>query len=385
MSRVFILGAGFSKQADMPLATELTSLILGGRILRNDQEAQRWAADLKKRIAKLEGTGAADFAQNVEQLFDCAAFDEELCRMRQQLVRVARSNGQTPWIQADKIKGWRRLMEYELAGVIWDRQQGADLHCIRRFTDRLSGDDKVITFNYDTLVERALSEQKKPWNHGLNDQGNGGTTVLKMHGSIHWMLLERRKESELDIFVEPSSQEDLQVGEGVCGRRYVRSFVKLFSKEDLMVSEQGGEPPDEEEYRWELWGATDVLAGNPFMEEVYTCGWSNLERRLGLAGLGSYKPLHKLPGSAKTWDTAFQALNEAKEIYVIGFSMSPYDTMTRLHFSAVLHARQKPPLKTVVVDPNATALARDFHRVFGDTPELVPRQAQDIDWGQVLA
>ena len=63
MSRVFILGAGFSKQAGMPLATELTSLILGGRILRNDQEAQRWAADLKKRIAKLEGTGAADDAK----------------------------------------------------------------------------------------------------------------------------------------------------------------------------------------------------------------------------------------------------------------------------------------------------------------------------------
>ena len=117
---------------------------------------------------------------------------------------------------------------------------------------------------------------------------------------------------------------------------------------------------------------------------MYLDGWSNIERRLGLAGLGSHKPLHKLPGSAKIWDSAFQAIRDASEIFVIGFSMSPYDTMTRFHFSAVLHERQKPLLRTVVADRNAIALASSFHRVFGHPLTLVPQAAEDQNWEQVI-
>ena len=87
----------------------------------------------------------------------------------------------------------------------------------------------------------------------------------------------------------------------------------------------------------------------------------------GIAGLGRYKPLHKVPGLGPTWFKAFKALKEAEEIYILGFSMSPYDTMVQFHFSAVVKGeRKRPPDKVVVVDPNAKEIEDRFRSVFGD-------------------
>ena len=67
------------------------------------------------------------------------------------------------------------------------------LESINTFTSYLSKTDTVITYNYDTLVETSLTNQEKEWNHGLNDKDNGGIPILKMHGSVDWMLAGRLK------------------------------------------------------------------------------------------------------------------------------------------------------------------------------------------------
>ena len=357
--RVFILGAGFSKQAGMPLATELTSLVLDGTELGELEDLQGWLDDFKQRLAAVVGvSGNADgFKPNVEQLFDFAAYDEELWRMKQQLCPVPRAHGDTPWNRAESIRTWLGYMEQQLPHVIWDVQQEADPNPVRRFTTCLRRGDVVITFNYDTLVESALSSENHPWNHGLNDKGNGGVTVLKMHGSVDWLLLPRRSEQQL------------------------AKFVKLFSKPDVDVEEHGaGTPEDELECVLELWRAKDNKACNVVMEEHRT--WGNSE--LGLAGLGRHKPLHTLPGSAPTWSAAFEALKNADKVYVVGFSMSPYDSMTRFHFTAVMRLRSQPPDQVVVVDPNADKLKDVLSVVFGRPPELIALAAENVDWQDLL-
>ena len=228
--RAFILGAGFSKQAGMPLATELTNLILNGKRLKKLSEMQAWMSDVKMRLAATESTSDEI---NIEQLFDFAKFDEELWRMKQQLSPIGRNFGDTPWDKADTISTWLGYMEEELSHVILDAQKQADIEPIKRFADLLSSDDTILTFNYDTLVEKALSELEQRWNHGLDDRNNGGITVLKMHGSIDWILFQRRPVDQLE------------------------KFVKLFSKKDENVEIHGHQPPQEEEYAFELWRAKD--------------------------------------------------------------------------------------------------------------------------------
>ena len=345
----------------MPLATELTSLLLDGVGLRDNEDLQAWLASFKKRLAAVEGGEATSgFVPNVEQLFDFAKFDEELWRMRQQLAPVGRKSGATPWSQAEDISAWLSYMEEDLAQVIGDAQQRASLEPIERFTSHLSSEDTVLTFNYDTLVECALSAQGKAWSHGLDDRGDGGVTVLKMHGSIDWIVLERRSEKEL------------------------QNFVRLFSKKDNNVDEHGQKPSGEEEYDWELWRAKDIKTCSNVLS-MHKGGLSNFPYFLGLAGLGRYKPLHKLPGTAPTWLAAFEALKEAREIYVIGFSMSPYDTMARFHFTSVIAEREKPLTKAMVIDPNASSFASTFSSVFRRQPIPIVSSAEDIeDWSTLL-
>ena len=344
------------------MATELTSLILDKTELRDHDEMQSWVAGLRQRLATTE-TAAGNttgFSLNVEQLFDFAAYDEELWRMKQQLCPVGRRHGTTPWGTAESISTWLGYMEEQLAHVIWDKQQETDDGPVEGFISHLRSEDVVITFNYDTLVESALASEGRPWNHGLNDKANGGVTVLKMHGSVDWLLLPRRPEQEL------------------------QKFVKLFSKTDTNVRDNSSYVPnDEPEYAWELWRAKDHGACDSIIS-MDKSGLSNFTYRSGLTGLGRHKPLHELPGSAPTWFAAFEALKNVNKVYVVGFSMSPYDSMTRLHFTAVMRSRSQPPEQVVVVDPNADELKYVMSVVFGQQPKPIPSAAQDVDWQQVL-
>jgi hypothetical protein len=110
----------------------------------------------------------------------------------------------------------------------------------------------------------------------------------------------------------------------------------------------------------------------------------DIDYKLGIAGLGQYKPLHKVLGSGQTWAKAFKALTEAEEIYVIGFSMSPYDTMVQFHFTSVVRARKNPLKRTVVIDPNASSLADSYRTVFGDPLEPIDQKAECINWREML-
>ena len=77
--RVFILGAGFSKMAGMPLATDLTNR-LGDKFRKDDlKDALEWLGYLQQRIEWL-GDGKSK-GINIEEVFDLARFDIEFWKM----------------------------------------------------------------------------------------------------------------------------------------------------------------------------------------------------------------------------------------------------------------------------------------------------------------
>src|SRR3990172_4146259 len=115
-------------------------------------------------------------------------------------------------------------------------------------------------------------------------------------------------------------------------------FERLFSKHD--ANDASGTTLTEEEraeaeYRYELWRAKDEACLNTTIEARDFGNYG-----FGLAGLGSHKPLHALPGSWRTWRMAFKALKDAEVVYTIGFSLSPYDTMARFHIGALMRQRE---------------------------------------------
>ena len=362
--RVFVLGAGFSKAAGLPLAAELTEMLIKDAIHADADEKNEWISGFIERLQWVKGDSTSPV--NVEELFHFAALEVERWKMQQQLCLVGRTFGPgTPYNFAKTVECMMTSLMESLPRVIWRQQQRdeCDLEPIKRFARSLQPGDVVVSFNYDTLVERALDYSGMAWNHGLKDaeETSNALTVLKLHGSIDWLLLER-------------------------GKGNSERLTLLFSKTDTNVDEHEAPLPNEPEYLWELWRinqAQDVVA-----EMDRQDGMSRYVSFPGMTTLGGHKPLANLPGSAQIWCAAERAIFNAEEMYVVGFSLAPFDAMTRMLFGAVMkerHNQKKLPSVLRLIDPMADSLLQSYMSVFR-IPILVDKAcSQNIDWSAILA
>ena len=171
--------------------------------------------------------------------------------------------------------------------------------------------NRIITFNYDTLIERPLFERGfsprklyfdrivKNKSEGLrrsSDQKFLHPLILKLHGSVNWRC----------------SRSD-----------YNNFFHEDFSKEKFTIwlSDQSPSPDDDD----------SPLIIPPIPQKPIT-------------GSVLFKFL---------WATAFEYMHEAKEIVIVGYSCPHTDTMARTMFT---HFKNKSLQTISVVDPNAEAL-----------------------------
>lgn len=355
MKRVFILGAGFSRPAGMPLATSLLPLIMQ-KI--DHSEMEEWLDSLCKQLHWLSGNSEEreGFALNIEQVFHFANFHIEAYRLRQQLAPVGRHDGPaTPWSTAESITSWLSYLENDLRDVILEEDDKADLTPITRWAASTGSQDTVITFNYDTLVERAISSLGRTWNHGMNREGDEGVAVCKFHGSIDWIVAHRSQRLAMCdlLFEKPNRnrtgentghvEDDYQLWR--CRTR--EQLQKWISGRDLQLLPEGALPMS-----------------------------------VGIAGLGSYKQLHRIPGLGTVWTHGLRKLNEADRAIVVGFSMSDFDVMAQLQFAEVARQRetQKRPLQVTVIDPVLKDETKNrFSRVFRSV-EFDTRHHEKIDW-----
>jgi hypothetical protein len=337
--RTFIFGAGFSKPAGMPLATELLSPLMERVPL---DEMRSWLESMAERLAWLSGNGhqPGSPALNIEQLLHYAQFDVETYRLKQQLVPVGRGDGPgTPWGQAESVQVWLSYLEDALIDVICERDNASDLAPIMRWASIVNANDSVLTFNYDTLVERALTAESRPWNYGTGRKEDAGIPVFKLHGSIDWVVAHRKDPCpglELVFDKANANQPDKDTGS-------IEDDSRLWRI-----------PPD----RLEKWIRGRDLQWVPKGAR---------ERTIGMAGLGPDKELHRIPGLGPVWANGMKALSEADLAIVVGFSMSDFDAMAQMQFAEVARARlrQSRPLPVMVVDPVVNGAVKErFQRVF---------------------
>ena len=361
--RVFILGAGFSKQAGMPLATRLTEFLTKDFDIPGNNFLRAWYEDFRDRVIWLNRSSSQGHSSlNVEELFDLASYDILVYRMK------AMSSPSTACAlyseYAGEIKHALDQMEADLWNVIIEKQnEGAhNLDRITKFSAQLRSADTVITFNYDTLLEYSLLCQNTDWHYGFNEECDKGIPVLKMHGSVNWLKVP-----------DGAPMPD----EG----RYKRLFRSRAEQESVNGGEQAGTPP------YDLLCHHDCSPPNLCDNTRFRYEPSADQR--ALAGLGRYKPLDELPGSWKVWAKAIGNLKRADEIYVIGFSLSPFDSMARLHFAGVMCERAKKqdmPKRVVLIDPYACELLDNFRSVFGPDVQIesIQKLAEEVDWNSLL-
>jgi len=366
--RVFIFGAGFSKPAGLPLATELLPL-LEERL--DIPEARQWIQDFNETVAWLEGDNGkpSQFKLNIEQFFHLAHFAIESYRLGQHCELVGRFDGpDTPWNYAEGIEDWLHYLEEALWDELYEHQQSADLSPIVRWAECVHQSDCVITFNYDTLAETALEIVEKKWCHGFSkEKPSESAQVLKLHGSIDWIVADKGDELSK------------------CDRLFEKQNLNRADKQATEVEEDHEQTRDVEE-AYCLWRCRSREQLSWIKDrDVQQVRNGARPRTVGIAGLGTYKQLHQIPGLGLVWSKAKQALREADRVVIVGFSLSDFDAMAQMEFAQIARLRHENgnPLKIEVVDPsiqeeNSLTLSR-FRRVFRNV-QSIPKPHEEFEW-----
>lgn len=190
--------------------------------------------------------------------------------------------------------------------------------------------NRIITFNYDTLIERPLiersiSKKKIYFDRIANKQADGQRRnanekflhplILKLHGSINWRC----------------SQENFE--------KMISGSLGSDAKIDVWTEDKSCPNPID---------ATSPLIIPPIPDKPIT---------------SSKLFLH-------LWTTAYEYLHEAKEIVIVGYSCPLTDTLARTLFT---HFESKKVKKITVVDPDTNALAR--YRSL-----MIPKVASSAKW-----
>lgn len=323
----YILGAGFSHSAGLPLASELTEAVI----------RHYWRADLMDQSVSPVIVDRADFGGEewiedrhfLRMLF--APFDFETTWPDFELMLTVLDDA-AAWMESLGVSGLdntarrvRKELINALASFIAMRVtvvEDARLEPIMRFLRKLDPTrDTIISFNWDTLVEIAARARGTAISLG---DGQPGVPLIKPHGSID---LAELTESEWNEAQTSSNVHSLSV-----------------------VSEYTSGAT-----RWKV-----LRADDPREAEARVVG------PLGASSLvaPSLRKEYRSPYIQTTWARALKTIRLATEICIIGFSFPESDIRPRTLLRLAMDRRGPPP-RVRIVDSNPRPRSEDFCREIG--------------------
>lgn len=321
-SNVYILGAGFSRPAGLPLVSDFMFQM---------RDALEWHADKGNRQAveaiskvlqfRLNATSSAYRVrvdlENIEDLFSLAAasaenLDEAMkvaiastigwatCKSHACTTGFRAKEGSSPsfpgqWQLSDPLnRAWKVPMYDFIAKTLLDRWGETSP----------STKSTILSFNYDVLLEAALARTDIPFSYGVKSLDNSGSSssgnaeshlLLKLHGSVNWAV-PKHKRTEISSFSDP-----------------------------------------------------DELIADGLVPALLPPTWRK----------------DSLTAFSAIWNQALDAISNATRIVVIGFSIPPTD----FHFRYLLAAglRSNISLREIVfVDPSSSLLKERSNSIFAN-------------------
>lgn len=187
--RIFFLGAGFSKPAGLPIASELYQKVK--KIIEFDYGKDTiFNRDLEHYIEYKRACDGIELDESEIDLEDLMSYFD--------IEHFLGLRGGDTW--SDEGNESQLMIRKAIGKVIHlQTPKAADLPtAYLDFADSLSLHDYVLTFNYDIVLERALEYVGKPYRlfqnryksigkyHNVIDSEKEEVTVLKLHGSLDW-------------------------------------------------------------------------------------------------------------------------------------------------------------------------------------------------------
>lgn len=375
--KVFLLGAGASKSFDaspskqrMPIARDFFPTFLKLSISGNP-----WVLQEGLITYLWHQEGVADARAYLTAGVDIEALHSEIESVRDRFL-----SGEVDTLGAfASVRAYNELV-FLFAATINEIQNGPISEPHLRLVERLSPDDAVITFNWDTLLDRALAVAKAwapDWGYGLTPQsvfengwrqpgkrppGAEAPRLVKLHGSTNWLtaypILTRESPqkpvlshdldpSAFSVFVRGDDPYPCHAG------RYMAGYGPY---------SYGYYPPNLD------FPGRPAPPGYALLQVRPKVPW-RAEGSSGDGGLVSM-PLIIPPVKHKTydmygdlfgglWREAEDLLAQADTIIVIGYSFPPTDLQADHLFRRAFGRRKSMP-QVIIVDPMPARVADKF-------------------------
>ena len=176
--RLFVLGAGFSKPAGLPLATRLLGLVR--EQVRREFRVHGWDGSLEQEIHEWSGLHPGE-AVDLERVLGYSHMKHHL--------RLLGSKEYHEHGSRSIVAARRAIQQILINSTPRDTP-----HLYRKFAAELSPNDVVLTFNYDMLMEQTLDDIGKRYSltpewwldRDPSRPGLEYVDLIKLHGSVDW-------------------------------------------------------------------------------------------------------------------------------------------------------------------------------------------------------
>ncbi|MBM3521879.1 MAG: hypothetical protein FJX57_02890 [Alphaproteobacteria bacterium] len=344
ISRVYIIGAGFSAPMGYPVGRDLLPTVAEATIAALETDRLRISAFLRtlgEFVARLTGDPAPDTSTKRHRWIVDALHQMD----PQYFYSVASVLSTSPhllsWQNNDAVSvmspdefagalaAATRTCLFDIGDAEKESKQGRDMRSLAKsITDpRVLDRHAIISFNWDEELDCILCNGRGniAYTRGHEWQTELRVLLLKPHGSISWYDL----------------------GEGLLG-----------NKAPFFIS---GDQEEDAKKRSRIVGYFDYEMPRAPNRSKYKF----LER----------PPVITPPTFVKTfryneqqviWEDAIRTLSEATEFVFLGYSLPPDDFMTRAAIRSALARRTKEnPIRCVVIDRSVASLG-NFHDMFAD-------------------
>jgi hypothetical protein len=344
VSHLFIVGAGFSSNAGLPLTGAFTKALVDVRRLRSSGPSNKLVEYLKSFVEETFGARAADSQvwPDLEDVFT--------------LLDLSANTGHHlgPNYSAAELRTVRRALIVRLIRMLQQKfnrgkgAAGAKWVALSEFFDRLELTEvAMLSLNWDCVIENSLEARKRV---SLIDYGNGAVRarfvgkdvklsesrpgpfqLLKPHGSINWLYCDACRKL---LWFETKDIEQIA--------------QTLFKEKD--------------------WQNVDLKMENGEFRKLRdpicpVCGSHALGTRLATF---SYRKALDFPMYAATWRQAETLLRDARTWIFIGYSMPAADFEFKYLLKRVeLSRKKKPDIVVITAGGDAGTTVARYTNFFG--------------------
>ena len=344
---LLIIGAGFSANADLPIASGFTRDLLNLRGLRLDGPSARQVEFIREFVNKVFGEGVSRDADQWPELEDIFTLVDLSANTGHHLGTTYSAARLRVVRRAIIVRMIRMLSQaynrgMKMASPAWEALE-------KLFTDFDVTDNAVLSMNWDTVFERGIARTQTvrcvdygchatalSFSKGklLGRSLKGGVLrILKPHGSVNWLYCDACRET---FWVSPSDTEQVS--------------QTLFRKED-----------------WEsVLSGSGVKAPTVLSPACPHCDAASMGTRFATF---SYRKALDFPMHAASWRTAEEYLKCTGNWVFIGYSMPAADFEFKHLLKRVQLTEKIRPNITVITGgdkPAADATIARYRKFFGE-------------------